>query len=201
MTGKGHIVSGTIFMADTYLCDFCLTHSNLSASFFTNVLDFMHDELNPIEYFMDKDFHLALKIFLISMCVLIYYLGNLLPDIDLEHSLISKILHVHLPVVHRGITHSDWVVLIFIVLAFKVYLFRFFALGYVAHLFIDSFSKAGRVPFYPLGKYYVRNNIAISKRKHITLYSSEDNSEFVVLFIMSIVSIAVAGFAVYMFLM
>ena len=61
-------------------------------------------------------------------------------------------------------------------------LFAWHGLGYVLHLFWDSFSKAGICWFYPISNYRRYPNGAFVKRgRHLTLYSVGNASEAAVL--------------------
>ena len=90
-------------------------------------------------------------------------LATLIPDIDnrfskIGHYRIFRIFNFF--VKHRGITHS------FVFLAFvSVLIFLFFkeallpfVLAYSLHLFLDSFTLGGIMPFYPL-KFRIRGRL------------------------------------------
>lgn len=90
-----------------------------------------------------------------TACLLCLYLfGTLLVDIDSEHSIVGK--RIHLPVCHRGITHSVYPLIIFLFLSVLFYLlsrfwseyslffakgFFYLMLGYFFHLLMDEFSE------------------------------------------------------------
>jgi len=86
--------------------------------------------------------------------VFVALVATFIPDIDSRFSSIgqkkvARILQFFTK--HRGVIHSYtflFVVTFFIVLFFPVIAFGFF-LGYGLHLFADSFTKEGIVPFYP----------------------------------------------------
>lgn len=108
--------------------------------------------------------HLALVVFAIILFVghvnnqllfvFVTLVATMLPDIDSAFSTLGRkrgfrILQFF--VVHRGPIHSfSFCILISLVLAFffPVVSFGFF-LGYGLHLFVDSFTKEGIIPFWP----------------------------------------------------
>jgi len=84
----------------------------------------------------------------------IVLISSLLPDIDSAYSSLGrwKIFRpLQLFVKHRGLLHSvSFCVFISILLAFFIPSFSLpFFLGYFGHLFADSFTSEGIVPFWP----------------------------------------------------
>lgn len=109
--------------------------------------------------------HLAFAIFFILLFIEhvkskyvfagVLILATILPDLDTKNSDFGKYL-IFLPlqffVKHRGIIHSftSAVVISFILAIFwPVASFGFF-MGYSVHLILDSFTKEGIQPFWPL---------------------------------------------------
>lgn len=80
-------------------------------------------------------------------------LGSVLPDIEAEGSLITKILP-RIPVEHRTITHSILALAVVSAVAsfFSVQLGLGIFLGYLSHLFLDSMNPTGVPFFYPFKK-------------------------------------------------
>lgn len=72
-------------------------------------------------------------------------IGSLLPDIDNKHSIIGKT--IHLPLKHRGITHS-FIALVTIgiiaILANKFFMYGLF-IGYALHILIDRVMTKARI--------------------------------------------------------
>lgn len=109
-------------------------------------------------------------------------IGSLIPDIDEPRSKAGQ----KVPVVsgflkstlgHRGGTHSFFMMFIFTLLfigllyyfKFPLYLFIYFVLGYVSHLFMDLLTVAGVPLFWPFSKVRFRiSNIKVQSRKIIT---------------------------------
>lgn len=86
--------------------------------------------------------------------VLLLWLGSLLPDIDSDTSILGR--WVRLPLgPHRGITHTDWLLALLLLMALpgptRVLFFLF--LGAWLHCEVDGRSTAGRARFYPLGSW------------------------------------------------
>lgn len=107
-----------------------------------------------------------------------FYIGTLLPDIDSEHSMLGR--HIHLPMEHRTWTHAVWLPLIFTVAGFAFPPLWWAALGYVLHLFWDSLSRGGVCWFYPISRYVSYSGGAKVKRGHwLKLYSVGGVSEYI----------------------
>jgi membrane-bound metal-dependent hydrolase YbcI (DUF457 family) len=111
---------------------------------------------------LDGDRWLAMAGAVIAMALI----GSLAPDIDSPNSLAGRrVKRFSLPLgPHRGVTHTNWVLLGVLVLAFTVKAIPgvgsgmgaslyAFALGYAGHLIADGFSNAGRAPWWPLGRW------------------------------------------------
>lgn len=171
MTGKGHVISGSIFMADTFICREILRQVDLSASFHNFITNFEY-HINPLLYYDNPELP-ALKYIMLGIGIFLFYLGVLLPDID-NNSTISNFLKLKIKIKHRGFTHSVWSILIFLIPGLFCYrILLFIAIGMFIHDFVDSLSKAGWVPFYPLGSYKILyEHVVCSKSKHLSLYSS-----------------------------
>jgi len=139
------------------------------------------------------------KYLMFGLSIFLFGLGLLLPDID-TNSTISNFLHFKIPGPHRGLTHSLWLVMLFMAFGFVyVYPLRFLALGILNHDIVDSFSAAGWVPFYPFGSYKISNDIVCAKNRHITLYSSKAKySEAVCLLVFVLISVILLGFEYFM---
>lgn len=93
----------------------------------------------------------------ISMMVLCFALGTVLPDIDSESSTLGRyITPISRAIPHRTFTHTIWAVLVIAGFSWyfeSVYLLAL-ALGYAVHIVEDSFSQMGIRWFYPVS---VRN--------------------------------------------
>lgn len=91
--------------------------------------------------------------FQLTLIVLSFSFGTVLPDIDSEDSTIGKYIKpISRMIPHRTITHTLWAVLAIAGLAWSlesIYLFAL-ALGYVVHIAEDSFSEQGIRWFYPI---------------------------------------------------
>lgn len=91
----------------------------------------------------------------LNPCVIIgSAIGSLLPDIDHKGSTISRITHVHLPVHHRGITHSIiglgiiYLLLVYLCGGTNAYI-QGIVIGYISHLIADSITIRGIHLFFP----------------------------------------------------
>ncbi len=92
--------------------------------------------------------------FYFAAAAALFVLGTLLPDIDSSSSILGRRLRVPLGP-HRGITHTDWflVLLLLAALPEPTRVLAFLWLGAVTHCALDGWSTAGRARFWPLGRY------------------------------------------------
>lgn len=171
MTGKGHIVSGTTILADAiFAC--ILAGSGTAPAFAVPAADAASRAMNPL--------HGGITVpgaLMAAACVACYYIRVLLPDIDKAGSTISKLVHFHIPVNHRGITHSLWAMVPAAVTAsltagYARMTFLWFLAGMLAHNLVDGLSVAGWVPFYPLGSWRTYRDTMTRRRHHHGWYSS-----------------------------
>ncbi|WP_078598658.1 metal-dependent hydrolase [Evansella clarkii] len=92
----------------------------------------------------------------ITLMLLFFALGTILPDIDSETSTLGRyVTPISRAIPHRTITHTIWIVLLAAGVAWyteSVYLLAL-ALGYTLHIVEDSFSKQGIRWFYPVPKW------------------------------------------------
>jgi hypothetical protein len=101
-----------------------------------------------------------------GLAVAMTLLGSLLPDIDNPRSMAGR--RIKLPAVwlgpHRSITHANWVPIALFAIGFFAQSVPVAgpyvgaacyatAVGYLGHLIADSFSHAGRAPWWPLGRW------------------------------------------------
>lgn len=132
----------------------------------------------------------------------LFWLGCLLPDIDSKSSKLGRLVHVPGP--HRGLTHTNWVLLLLGVGAWfdPTGVVWWLLLGVVTHLVIDGWSKAGRVGFYPLGRYKIitfadGTPCVVTAKYRQGLYKSGKPSELIVLGCLLAVTVGLAALAVF----
>lgn len=85
----------------------------------------------------------------------LFWLGSLLPDVDNPRSILGRRVGEVVPGPHRGITHTDWVLLVLLVASVPepTRLVAFVWLGAWLHCELDAWSTAGRARFWPLGRW------------------------------------------------
>ena len=127
---------------------------------------------------------------ILSGCL--FLIGSVLPDIDSANSLAGKFFH--LPVRHRGITHTIWVVVVLILASFAFKPMVWMTLGYVLHLLLDSVSAMGLLWTYPIRKYREYGSGArVAPGHRVKLYHTGEKSETV--FAVVFTSICLCGIA------
>lgn len=126
--------------------------------------------------------------------LLAYWIGSVAPDVDQDGSMLSRYFHVDL--IHRGWTHTNWVLLVLAVLSWfdpsRVTLA--FTLGVLGHDFMDGLSVARRVGGYPLTPYKVitreDGSECVVSTEYGGLYQTDSTSEDVLLAFMVLIAIA-----------
>lgn len=126
--------------------------------------------------------------------------GFLLPDIDQEHSTISRLLRFHIPVAHRGVTHTLWAVMLVLLAAVLAWRpLAFLSFGILVHDILDWPSKAGWVPFYPFGHYKKIHGTIFSRKHRFVLYSSaEPGTETVFAGFLVLACVLITAFEAYL---
>jgi len=116
------------------------------------------------------------------LAVSFFLVGSILPDIDSDKSMISKLLHFHLPIEHRTWTHT---LLIPVLICFSCLWFQpllFLGIAYMLHLIWDGISFGGVCFFYPFETYACYGSGAKVKKGHkLKVYRTGRASEFVLL--------------------
>lgn len=113
------------------------------------------------------------------LCLLLFYLGTLLPDIDSKNSLLGRF--IYLPVKHKTWTHTIYGPFLIFVGSVWYLMSFWLGLGYILHLFWDSLSYCGVCFFYPFSKYREYNSGAKVKVNHkFKIYRTGKTSEYVV---------------------
>lgn len=116
------------------------------------------------------------------LAISFFLVGSILPDIDSDKSMISKLLHFHLPIEHRTWTHTF---LVPILIGFSSFWFQpllFLSIAYMMHLLWDGISAGGVCFFYPFETYVSYGSGAKVKKGHkLKVYRTGQASEFVLL--------------------
>lgn len=117
-----------------------------------------------------------------AVAALAYILGSVLPDVDHQYSTIGKI--IHLPFKHRTWTHAIYFPTLFIVIGIFYRWVFWLGVGYLLHIFWDSFSASGIDFFYP------------KKNKHhfMKLYHTSQPSEYIIVGICLCITVMYAVF-------
>ena len=198
MTGRGHLVSGTVAAADAIAALHFIGACDAPAAVRSAADKFIAATVGPL----GLGWRTAVSAAILAAG---YYIGLLLPDIDKENSMMARRLHVCVAVNHRGVTHSVWALLIPLLICFAATspvdaLPKGVFLGMLVHCLADSLSVAGWVPFYPIGRYRIYNGTVMTRRKgHFGLYSSaRQGSEAVVNGMFIIVSACAFSFLAYL---
>ena len=91
------------------------------------------------------------------LCLVACAVGLVLPDVDNPDSRVARLLHVPSRVRHRTLPHTLWLVALLVSIGWWLawqYL-TWLGVGVLIHQVLDSWSKAGWVPLYPLGRWEV----------------------------------------------
>lgn len=173
MTGKSHLITGACALAQLYAANSFLAAHGLSL---------------PVS--LSGDFG-AGQVFPAAVHMAAFFFGTLFPDIDTKKSILGRILHV--PIRHRTWLHAAYLYIGCLALSLLYPVFGWFAFGAFVHLFWDSFSPMGICWFYKLASDYREypGGARVKKGFHITLYRSGEWTEYLVVFLLVAVSVAV----------
>ncbi len=98
------------------------------------------------------------------LSILIILFASLIPDLDTINSKISKINPLRKLTKyifkHRGMLHSLFTPILIYLIIYIIHkeIALLIAIGYTSHLFLDSFTKQGIKPFYPLTNLKFKGN-------------------------------------------
>lgn len=126
---------------------------------------------------------------ILAISVGLFLLGTLLPDIDSTTSMLGR--WVHIPVEHRTWTHTIWICALLFLPCIWQKIFIWLFLGYVLHLFWDSFSRAGVCWFYPISQYRYYGNAKVKRLHILKLYRTSNISEFVIVAMLIVITVLV----------
>lgn len=176
MTGKSHIIiniSSAVVSANILLYA-GLSYNGQSAENVKMMSNAVVQYLNDSSFFSQTAYWiLAISFFLV---------GSVLPDIDSEKSMISRLLHFHLPIEHRTWTHTLVFPVLFGILSLWFKPLLFLSIAYLLHLLWDNLSKQGVCFFYPFEQYIGYGSGAKVKKGHkLKVYRTGQASEFVLL--------------------
>lgn len=185
MTGKSHLATGisSAIITTNALIYIGYTYTGWQASALSKVARYTleecagsHSNINRIVWFV--------------FSILLFLFGLILPDIDKDTSMVSKLLHFHIPIEHRTWTHTIWVVISLSVLAVFFRPCIFLSLGYLVHLFWDGLSSCGVCLFYPFEKYRSYGKAKVKEKHILKFYHTSKASEYVLLGITLTLTIA-----------
>ena len=180
MRGKSHVITNTAIASVVTSAVFLFSTRTVYAG------TIYHEVSNKIcDVFLNNG-QIPLLIFL-PVAVFMFVLGSLLPDIDHPHSAIGR--YIHLPIAHRTWTHALWLPIGFMILGYWYAWGFWIAAGYLGHLFWDSLSATGIQWLYPK-----------KNTKHsLKLYHTSQASEYVLVTLVTIASIAADAYILYTF--
>lgn len=193
MTGKGHLVTGVSCLAISDCLLARVSDSLERASFLHNTSIFSVCRNWLMNVWVPGGDNIVIHgdtltatggagVVLVYVCWALYFmlflLGNLLPDIDSEKSMLGRF--IYLPVKHHRITHTVWFMLPFLIGGIWLRPLFWIGLGYFCHLFIDSLGRAGNCWLYPLSQYVEYDSGAFVKKGHVLkLYRTGDITEVI----------------------
>lgn len=186
MKNRNHIVANVCSGIILYtLSDFIIgVESNFSLP-----STYFKINISMIQNFLIKlrEYLFGFDDFYLLICLLLFLLGSVLPDIDSPTSVLGR--YVHLPIEHRTWTHTAYALipLVGLSILFRPCIWLF--LGYFGHLFWDSFSRGGICWFNPVTGYLLYPNGAKIKKGHYKyLYRVGDISETIIVFLLMLTS-------------
>ena len=194
MTGKQHLIAGTGLGLLTYKCLPYLRDSIILLADKADVIgfdNFINQHLNVFYFHANSG---VIRILSFAL----FFVGLLLPDIDLSGSTISRLLHFYLPIGHRTWTHTIWILLLLFLCSFLTNSMPLLCLtlGYFYHLFCDSLSVCGVCWFYPISQYRELGYGKKVKNNHfVSFYGSDFVTGYIWAFIIFFIGLFVVFFS------
>lgn len=143
-----------------------------------------------------SDYVSSLSTPMLMICLALFLLATLAPDIDNDKSTLGRWLS--LPFEHRTWTHTAWFCMIFGAVAWFWRPFSAFLLGYILHIFWDSLSYGGVCWFYPISRYKSFGTEGKVKRRHLfKLYRVGQMSESVVVGVVCIATVYIVMLTIF----
>lgn len=140
MRGESHVCMNVT--AGAVIAETCLLFEKLPG-----IPDWLKTGTTAFTDFMLDGGTLPLIVFL-PICILLYLIGALLPDIDTPYSTLGRIIYI--PVEHRTWTHALWFPVIFCIAGIWVRPLLWLGIGVLFHDCADFFSASGLQWFYPI---------------------------------------------------
>ena len=182
MVGRNHVISN-IATACAATCCVCAMRCSDG---FSSLIGHKISEFFVPGLAAEEPHPFRIAVYAIAAAVLFLF-GSLLPDVDSEYSTLGR--HFYLPVRHRTLTHTAWVVIALLALSLNLRVFIWLTAGYFLHIFYDSLSTAGIAWFWPLSRYITYSSGAtVKKGFRAKLYRTGESSE-------TVVTYAICGFA------
>lgn len=191
MMGRSHLIAGVCALEHAYAASVLIDRAD------TVLPSYMAEQLMKVKRMSQLYLGIAdmTELSVLTMTVIpvylgFYLLGNLLPDIDSPKSLLGRIVHV--PVEHRTWLHAIYLYLIIAALGFVHPVFSWLFFGVFVHLFWDSFSACGNCWFYKILSDYRKypGDAKVKKGHKLKLYHAGEWSEYLLLFIIVVVTVA-----------
>lgn len=185
MMGRNHLVTGVCALE--HLWAISVLVENTKNRFLIQGLDVVMERFE-IKLQLSLPWNIYLPMFPIFLAV--YFVGILFPDVDNPNSILGRIIHI--PVEHRTWIHAVYLYIATGIAGIFIHpAFLWFTLGVFVHLFWDNFSKMGNCWFYKLLSDYREypNGAKIKKGNHLVLYKAGEWTEYLVTFIVVMLTI------------
>lgn len=148
-------------------------------------------------WFAPVELHSVWGVVYAVTALVLFLVGNLLPDIDSKDSKLGQLFHIPGP--HHGITHTDWFLaaLLLVSIPGPTRVLIWLWLGALLHCLLDGLSAAGRVRFYPFARHKLISLphgggvCVMATGKRVVLYRVGELSEMV--FLVAALSLSLAS--------
>lgn len=162
MMGRNHVVAGSALGVGTMSLVYTFAHydewtskTDEGMNILGNITHGVHDTAQWIWGWMVPYEYGSTGFWLFVVgAVALFWLGCLLPDIDNPTSILGRYVPFDTGL-HHGFTHTDWITIGLALLALidPTRLVFYLLLGVITHNELDGRSHAGRVRFWPLGRW------------------------------------------------
>lgn len=222
MMGKHHILVNTgmlvsgvgllgVLLPNEHQClQFSMYYETAPVGFLSDIIyRFLEPLIQVHAIYLDSPEKLSMWMFLgyLCFCFGAFLFGTLLPDIDNRRSILGR--YLYLPLKHRTWTHTIWFCLLWWLLdllswVLSLYtgnvlwvwircIVRWIGVGYVLHVWMDTYSAQGVCWFYPFQKYKEYASGAVVKPKHKCklYYTNKPSEKWMVFFVLLLCGLSI----------
>lgn len=197
--GQNHIVTNVTTVGTLGYLSYNIERGQITVpEFLHNLNSYVFDKfkldsfdfLNEFSFSFSNILSDAKSIGFILLLLVLLLFGTLVPDICSPNSMLGR--YFYLPVGHRTITHAIWIPIALLLMSINWNIVLYVFLGYILHLFYDSFSVMGVCYLYPLTNYTPTTNSKVKSGSRLVFYRADGSlSELIFTSVIVCINIAI----------